>query len=178
LISLGSFCVADEIAQATQYERPYTPWAAPSWSATMIATISSILGNKGHGIYAVAPDATVHDGITMMAENGVAAVLVLSQGKLAGIVSAKDYVGKVVLRGRSAKDTLVQQIMTSPVVTVTLEITVIECMAIMTRRNIRHLPIVDKGELVGVISMGDLASAVIADQAFKIDQLMTYVGQK
>jgi CBS domain-containing protein len=144
----------------------------------MIATISSILRNKGGGIHAVAPDATVHDAIAMMAEKGVAAVLVLGEGKLLGMLSAKDYGSKVVPRGRSARDTLVRDIMTSPVVIVTLEVTVFECMAIMTRLHIRHLPIFDNGELVGVVSMGDLASAAIADQAFKIDQLMTYVGQK
>lgn len=144
----------------------------------MIETISSILRNKGHGIYSVAPDTSAHAAIAVMAENGVAAVLVLAEGKLAGIVSAKDYGSKVVLRGRSARDTLVQEIMTSPVVTVTLEATVFECMAIMTHRHIRHLPVFDRGELVGVVSMGNLASAVIADQAFKIDQLMTYMGQK
>jgi CBS domain-containing protein len=144
----------------------------------MIETIASILKNKGHGIYSVAPEATVHDAVSIMAEKGVAAVLVLAHGKLAGIVSAKDYGSKVVLRGLSATDTRVHEIMTSPVVTVTLEPSVLECMAIMSRRHIRHLPVFDKGELIGVVSMGDLASAVIADQAFKIDQLMTYVGQK
>ena len=144
----------------------------------MIETIASILRNKGHGIYSVAPEASVHDALAIMAEKGVAAVLVLAEGKLVGIVSAKDYGSKIVLRGRSAKDTLIQEIMTSPVVTVTPEATVLECMAIMTRRRIRHLPVFDRGELVGVVSMGDLASAVIADQAFKIDQLMTYVGHK
>ena len=144
----------------------------------MIETISSILRNKGGGVYAVAPDATVRDAIAMMAEKGVAAVLVLDEGKLVGIVSAKDYGSKVVLRGRSARDTLVQEIMTSPLVTVTREVTIFECMAIMSLQHIRHLPVFDQGELVGVVSMGDLASAVIADQAFKIDQLMTYVGHK
>ena len=144
----------------------------------MIETIASILKNKGHGIYSVAPNATVHDAIAIMSEKGVAAVLVLVEGRLAGIVSAKDYGSKVVLRGRSATNTRVQEIMTSPVVTVTLDATVFECMAIMTRNHIRHLPVFSKDELVGVVSMGDLASAVISDQAFKIDQLMTYVGQK
>lgn len=144
----------------------------------MIETIASILKSKGHGIYSVAPETTVHHAISIMAEKGIAAVLILSGGRLAGIVSAKDYGSKVLLRGRSAKDTRVQEIMTSPVVTVTLKATVLECMAIMTRSHIRHLPVFDNGDLVGVVSMGDLASAVIADQAFKIDQLMTYVGQK
>jgi CBS domain-containing protein len=119
----------------------------------------------------------VHDAIAIMAEKGVAAVLVLAEEKLVGIVSAKDYGSRVVLRGRSAKDTCVQEIMTSPVVTVTPEIDVTECLAIMTRHHIRHLPVFDKGELIGVVSMGDLARAIISDQEFKIDQLMTYVAQ-
>lgn len=144
----------------------------------MIETIASILKNKAHEIHSVAPEATVHDAIAIMAEKGVAAVLVLAEGELIGIVSAKDYGSKVVLRGRSAGDTRVQEIMTSPVVTVKLEASVLECMAIMTRHHIRHLPVFSEGELVGVISMGDLASAVISGQAFKIDQLMTYLGHK
>jgi CBS domain-containing protein len=144
----------------------------------MTETIASILNKKGHGIYSVTPDATVHDAIAIMAEKGVAAVLVIADERLVGIVSAKDYGSRVVLQGRSAKDTRVQDIMTSPVATVTLEVSVLECMAIMTRRHFRHIPVFDKGKLIGVVSMGDLVSAVISDQAFKIDQLMTYVGQK
>jgi CBS domain-containing protein len=145
--------------------------------SNMVVRIASILKNKDHGIYSVAPDATVYDAIAIMAEKGVAAVLVLAEGSLAGIVSAKDYGSKVVLRGRSAKDTRVQEIMTTPVVTVTPDVTVTECIGIMTRCHIRHLPVFDRGELVGVVSLGDLARAVISDQAFKIEQLMTYVGQ-
>lgn len=144
----------------------------------MNETLASILKNKGHGIYSVAPDTPVHDAIAMMAEKGVAAVLVIADEKLAGIVSAKDYGSRVVLRGRSAKDTRVRDIMTSPVATVTLEVSVLECITIMTRSHFRHLPVFNKGELIGVVSMGDLAGAVISDQTFKIDQLMTYVGQK
>jgi CBS domain-containing protein len=144
----------------------------------MAETLASILRNKGRGIYSVAPDATVHDAIAMMAEKGVGAALVIAEKKLIGIISAKDYGGRVILRGRSAKDSRVRDIMTSPVATVTLEASVFECMAVMTRSHFRHLPVFDKGELIGVVSMGDLANAVISDQAFKIDQLMTYVGQK
>jgi CBS domain-containing protein len=143
----------------------------------MTETIASILKNKGPGIYSVAPDTTVHEAIAIMAEKGVAAVLVIADERLAGIVSAKDYGSRVILRGRSAEDTRVQDIMTSPVATVTLEATVIECMGVMTRCHIRHLPVFDKGKLIGVVSMGDLASALISDQAFKIDQLMTYISQ-
>jgi CBS domain-containing protein len=144
----------------------------------MIKTVTSILENKGHGIYSVAPDASVYDAVALMAEKGAAAVLVLAEGSLVGIVSIKDYGSKVVLRDRSAKDTLVREIMTSPVVTITPEVTVSECIAIMTGYRIRHLPVFSKDELVGVISLGDLARAVISDQEFKIDQLMRYVGQK
>ena len=144
----------------------------------MIKTIAEILKKKSHGIQSVAPNATVYDAISIMAEKDVAAVLVLAEGKLAGIVSAKDYGNRVVLRGHSAKDTLVKEIMTHPVVTVTPEATVTECIAIMTDRHIRHLPVFKEDELVGVISLGDLARAVISDQEFKIDQLMRYMGQK
>ena len=142
----------------------------------MIETLASILEKKGPGVYSVAPDAAVHDALSIMAEKNVAAVLVLVDGTLVGIVSTRDYGNKVVLRGRSARDTRVREIMTSPVITVSLDASALECMAIMTRNHIRHLPVVRKGDLVGVVSMGDLASAVVADQAFKIEQLMTYVG--
>jgi CBS domain-containing protein len=103
---------------------------------------------------------------------------VLNGGKLTGIVSIKDYGNEVVLRDRSAKDVRVEEIMTSPVITVQPEVTVTECIGIMTRCHIRHLPVFSGDELVGVISLGDLARAIISDQTFKIDQLMTYVGQK
>src|ERR1700726_214311 len=95
--------------------------------SAMVVRIGSILKNKDHGIFSVAPDATVYDAIAIMAEKGVAAVLVLAEGSLVGIVSAKDYGSKVVLRGRSAKDTRVGEIMTTPVVTVTPDVTVTEC---------------------------------------------------
>ena len=144
----------------------------------MIDTIASILKNKGRAIHSVTPDATVYEALAIMAEKGVAAVLVLAEGSLTGIVSAKDFGNKVVLRGKSARDTRVADIMTSPVITVAPEATVLECMGIMNRLHIRHLPVLSKGKLLGVISMGDLAGAMISGQAFKIDQLMTYVGQR
>jgi CBS domain-containing protein len=144
----------------------------------MMKTIASILESKAQGVCAVAPDATVYDAIAIMAEKGVAAVLVLAEGSLAGIVSIKDYGSKVVLQGRSANDTPVAEIMTTPVVTIAPEVTVDEAIAIMTRCHFRHLPVFKNDELVGVVSLGDLARAVISDQTFKLDQLMRYVGQK
>src|SRR5262245_16304733 len=144
----------------------------------MVESLASILKHRGREIYSVGPDDSVHEAISMMAAKGIAAVIVLADKQLTGILSAKDYGSRVVLQGGSARETRVREIMTSPVVTVALEATVMECLAIMSHHKIRHLPVFSKGELLGVVSMGDLTSAVIADQAYKIDQLMTYVGHK
>ena len=138
--------------------------------------ISSILQNKGGGVWCVAPDSSVFDAIAMMAEKGVGALLVMSpERRLVGIISERDYARKVILQGRSSKDTLVEEIMTSPVVTVTPEHTVDDCMRIVTEYRIRHLPVLCGNEVVGVISIGDLVNAIISDQAHTIDQLHTYI---
>ena len=139
-------------------------------------SIGSVLKNKGHEICSVAPDATVYDAIALMAANSVAAVLVLSEGKLAGIISARDYGRKVILKGKSSKDVRVREIMTTSLVTVAPETTVLDAMALMSRHHIRHLPVLEKGKLDGIVSMGDLVSEVISGQAFTIDQLQKYIG--
>jgi CBS domain-containing protein len=126
----------------------------------------------------VAPDATVYAAIALMAEKGIGAVLVISEGRLAGIVSERDYARKVILQGRSSKETRVEEIMTSSLVTVTPDHSVDECMRIVTQNRIRHLPVLDRGDLVGIVSIGDLVNAVIADQAHTIDQLQTYIGSQ
>jgi CBS domain-containing protein len=144
----------------------------------MVETIASILKSKGSAIHSVSPDATVYDAVTMMAAKGIGAVLVIEQGSLLGIVSAKDYGTRVVLQGRNGKDVLAREIMTSPVVTAGPDLKVMDGMQIMTTKRIRHLPILEKGKLVGVVTLADLVRAVIADQEHKIDQLMTYVGHK
>jgi CBS domain-containing protein len=144
----------------------------------MVQTIASILKQNGPRIHSVAPDATVYDAIAIMAQSDVGALLVLSEGSLIGIVSIKDYGNKVVLQGRTAQDTRVREIMTSPVVTIRPDITVEECIAVMTRYGIRHLPVFDKDELVGVITLADLARALISHQTFMLDQLMVYMGHK
>jgi CBS domain-containing protein len=144
----------------------------------MVETIASILKSKGSAIHSVSPDATVYDAVTMMAAKGIGAVLVIEQGSLLGIVSAKDYGTRVVLQGRNGKDVLARDIMTSPVVTAGPDLKVMDGMQIMTTKRIRHLPILEKGKLVGVVTLADLVRAVIADQEHKIDQLMTYVGHK
>jgi CBS domain-containing protein len=144
----------------------------------MLERIGSIIRAKRPEIWSVAPDATVYAAIALMAEKGIGAVLVISEGRLAGIVSERDYARKVILQGRSSKETRVEEIMTSSLVTVTPDHSVDECMRIVTQNRIRHLPVLDRGDLVGIVSIGDLVNAVIADQAHTINQLQTYIGSQ
>ena len=141
-----------------------------------IESIGSVLKKKGHEICSTAPGATVYDAIALMAAKDVAAVLVISEGDLVGIISARDYGRKVILAGKSSKEVRVQEIMTASLVTVTPETTVLDAMALMTRHHIRHLPVLKEGKLDGMISMGDLVSEVISGQAFTIDQLGKYIS--
>ena len=142
-----------------------------------VESIASVLKKKGHEIYSVVPDATVHEALAIMAAKNLAAVLVMSEGRLLGIVSARDFGRKVVLEGKSARDVRVQEIMTASLITVTPETTVFEAMALMTRHHIRHLPVLDQGKLDGIVSMADLVSEVVSGQAFAIDQLQRYISQ-
>jgi CBS domain-containing protein len=144
----------------------------------MVETIASILRSKASAIHSVSPDSTVYDAVALMAAKGIGAVLVIEQGSLLGIVSAKDYGTRVVLEGKNGKDILTREIMTSPVLTVDPDVKIMDGLQIMTTKKIRHLPILKNGELVGVVTLGDLVRAVLADQEHKIDQLMTYVGHK
>lgn len=143
----------------------------------MIESISSVLEKKGHGISSVAPDATVHDALALMAAKNVGAVLVIVEGTVVGIISIRDFGRKVVLEGKSARDVRVEEIMTSSLITVAPETTVLEAMALMTRHHIRHLPVLEHGKLDGIVSMADLVSEVVSGQAFAIDQLQRYISQ-
>jgi CBS domain-containing protein len=141
----------------------------------MAETIASILRNKGSEIWSVDPEETVYDAIALMAEKGIGALLILSEGKLVGVFSERDYARKIILQGRSSKSTRVREIMTGDPVTVTADHTVDECMRIITHHRVRHLPVMDGDRLLGVISIGDLVNAIIAAQAQTIDHLHTYI---
>jgi len=134
------------------------------------------LESKAPEVHAVAPGDSVFDAIRLMAEKGVGAVLVMDGSRLAGIISERDYARKVVLHGRSSSDTSVREIMTSEVITVGPRHTVEQCMQLVTENRIRHLPVLDGGEVIGVISIGDLVKAVIEDQKTQLDQLQRYIA--
>ncbi len=138
--------------------------------------IDSVLKLKGSQIWSVAPTATVYDAIEKMSAKGIGALLVLADGSLAGIISERDYARKVILRDRSSKQTQVQEIMTSPVVTVTPQHSVEECMRTMTENRVRHLPVVDRDKVVGIISIGDLVNWIISAHEETIGHLQSYIA--
>jgi CBS domain-containing protein len=138
-------------------------------------TVRQMLKQKGGAIYAVEPDDPVLEAIRQMADRGVGALLVMRGRELAGIVSERDYARKVVLLGRSSAETPVWQIMSAPVVTVDGDSTVQDCLELMTAKRIRHLPVVDRGEVVGVLSIGDCVKAVIDAQRHQIEDLERFI---
>jgi CBS domain-containing protein len=133
------------------------------------------LGDKGGEVHAVSPDAAVVDALRLMADKGIGAVLVMQDGRLAGILSERDYARKVVLQDRSSATTPVRDIMSAKVYTVDPSQSVQQCMELMTGQRIRHLPVVQAGTVVGVISIGDLVKAVIEEQQRELDQLQRYI---
>lgn len=138
-------------------------------------SVRQILNEKGHSIWSVTPEATVFDAIRQMAERGVGALLVMRDDRLEGVISERDYARKVILEGKKSRETPVGDIMTSEVITVTPDLTAHQGLALMTKKHIRHLPVIEDGRVIGVVSIGDLVKAVIDDQQHQIEQLERYV---
>lgn len=139
-------------------------------------SVRQVLQAKTPEIHTVGPDAPVLDAIRKMAEHGIGALLVMEGGELVGMVSERDYARKIVLQGRSSRDTPVRAVMSEQVVTVAPFDTVDACMRVVTDRRVRHLPVVQDGQVVGVVSIGDLVKAVIEDQQVELDQLQRYIA--
>ncbi len=138
--------------------------------------VQHLLAAKGGDIISIQPDASVLDAIKLMAEKGIGSLVVTEGGALIGIVTERDYARKVIIKGRASDSTAISEIMTADVITASSDQTVNQCMAIMTEKKCRHLPVVDDGNLVGMISIGDLVQAIIADQAEEIEQLEHYIS--
>lgn len=139
-------------------------------------TVRQLLEAKAPEVFAIGPDAPVIDAIRLMAEKRIGAVLVMQAGMLAGILSERDYARKIVLQGRSSKDTPVRDIMTADVISVGLGDSTDHCMQLVTDKRIRHLPVLDGDNVLGVVSIGDLVKAVIEDQQLELDQLQRYIA--
>ena len=140
-------------------------------------TAANVLKSKDlQSVHAVAPEASVFDAIKLMADKNIGALLVMEAGEVAGIITERDYARKVVLTSRSSKETPVREIMTSAVMYVRPDQTNEECMVLMTENRLRHLPVIDGGRLLGIISIGDLVKDIIAEQRFTIEQLEHYIS--
>ena len=138
-------------------------------------TVRQLMQAKTHGILSIAPDARVYDALQLMADRNVGALLVMDAGQLVGIITERDYARKVILKGKSSLDTPVREIMTDKVQCVNSDQTVEECMALMTDKRFRHLPVMEGNKLVGVVSIGDLVKEVISEQEQTIKQLESYI---
>lgn len=140
-------------------------------------TVREILHDKGTQVWTIAPDQTVFDALTLMGQKEIGALIVVENGKLIGVISERDYARKVILKGKTSRETRVQEIMSTPVISVELAQSVQTCLNLMTEKRIRHLPVLTDDQLVGIVSIGDLVKAIIAEQQFLIEQLESYITQ-
>jgi len=139
-------------------------------------TIKELLEQKGGKVWSIGPDATVFQALRIMAEQEIGSLIVVENGKTIGIITERDYARSVILKGRTSKDTPVRDIMTSRPICAAPDETPEECMAVMTERRVRHLPVIDGDKLVGIISIGDLVKSIISEQQFIIEQLEHYIS--
>jgi len=140
-----------------------------------MGAVNSILRTKGDVIFTISPDTMVYTALEIMVEKNVSALVVLEDGKLAGIFTERDYARKVILKGKASKETLIGEIMTSDLITVSSDTSIETCMRLMTGKLIRHLPVVDNGQLIGIISIGDVVKYIIDDQKFIIENMEHYI---
>ena len=143
----------------------------------LATTIRDVLRNKSRDVWSTRPDATVYQAIELMAEKQIGALPVMENGELTGIISERDYARKIILKGRSSKETAVSEIMTSPVISVSPQHTVGECMRIVTENRVRHLPVLEGGRMIGMISIGDLVNWIITEQQETIRHLEAYIAR-
>jgi CBS domain-containing protein len=141
-----------------------------------MSTVKDLLTAKGSSVSTISTQAKVYEALALMAEKDIGALVVVSEGKVVGVISERDYARKVVLKGRFSKETAVKDVMSSLDATVKPSQTVEECMAIMTEKRHRHLPVMDNGKLVGIISIGDLVKSIISNQKFMIENLENYIS--
>jgi CBS domain-containing protein len=139
-------------------------------------TVHDVLKRKGQNVWSIAPDASVYRAIEIMAEKRVGALLVMTGDQLVGIISERDYARKVVLKGRSSKETRIEEIMSSPVIAVDPKRSVDECMKVITDERVRHLPVIENQKVIGVVSIGDLVNWIISAQDHTIKQLQNYIS--
>ena len=137
--------------------------------------VKDLLKNKGREVWNVSPDTHVFDALKMMADNNIGAMPVLESDKIVGMFSERDYARKVILKGKASKNTLIEEIMSRKVYHVGPEQSIEECMALMTGKRVRHLPVLEGGEMVGLISIGDVVKAIISEQEFLMGQLENYI---
>ncbi|HMJ65869.1 MAG TPA: CBS domain-containing protein [Candidatus Binatia bacterium] len=142
----------------------------------MTGTIDEILQHKSANLWTIAADATVFDAIHLMADKNIGALLVMTGDRLVGIISERDYTRKVALKGKSSRETQVREIISTPVISVTPDHTVEECMRLMTENRVRHLPVLESDRVVGVVSIGDLVNWIISRQSVTITQLESYIS--
>jgi CBS domain-containing protein len=140
-----------------------------------MTTVKHVLDQKGHNVQFIHPDATVFDALKKMAENNIGSLVVLDDGKLVGVITERHYAREIVLKGRTSRGTLVQDIMSTEVICARPDQPVDECMAVMTAKGVRHLPVLERGQLVGIVSIGDMVKSVIGDQRFIIEQLEHFI---
>jgi CBS domain-containing protein len=139
-------------------------------------TVKNILNNKSNEIYSVSRSTSVLDALQVMMDKNISALLVMEDSELKGIFTERDYARKIILQGKSSKETLIEEVMTSDLETIHLDSTIDHCMQIMTTRHIRHLPVLNEGKVAGMISIGDLVKFVIEDQKQTIEQLQSYIS--